>query len=305
MQYISGIREFQIPERTVVSIGKFDGLHRGHQKLLKEMDGFRKEGYRVAIFTFSTPPASLVNKKEQTMIMTNEERRELLAKAGVDYLVEYPFDEKARSTPPEEFVRHILVGQMGAKAIVTGPDCHFGYKAAGNCMLLEKMSPECGYRYRIVDKERDGERIISSTYVREMLAEGNMKKANDLLGYRYYVSGAVLHGASLGHEKLYPTANVIPPASKHFPRFGVYVTRVTAEGNEYRGLTNVGRKPTVGDENPVGVETYLYDFSGNLYGKEIKVEFLDFIRPEKKFGSLAELKAQLDHDIRACRNAVF
>jgi len=126
-------------------------------------------------------------------------------------------------------------------------------------------------------------------------------KANKLLGYRYFISGIVEHGKSIGHRRLYPTANLIPPPEKHLPKFGVYVSRVTVEGKVYGGLSNVGKKPTIEGVNPPGVETYLYDFDGNLYGKEIKVELLDFVRPEIKFSSIEELKAQLDYDVKACK----
>lgn len=134
-----------------------------------------------------------------------------------------------------------------------------------------------------------------------MLEEGDVKKADRLLGYDYFITGTVTHGRSIGHKKLYPTANLLPPPEKHLPRFGVYVTRVTADGKTYGGLTNIGKKPTIQGENPVGVETYLYDFDGDLYGKEIRVELLDFIRPEMRFDSIGQLKAQLDHDIGKCR----
>lgn len=299
MDYIAGTREFQIKEPTVVSIGKFDGLHRGHKKLVKEMLSWKGKGYQTAIFTFSTPPASLVKGKTQTMIMTNEERGELLARAGIDYLVEYPFDEEVSHMEPERFISDILVGKMNASVIVTGPDCHYGYRAAGDRELMEKMAPVYGYRYVVVEKAKDGDRIISSTYIREMLDQGRIEKANELLGYQYFVSGRVCHGNSLGSRRLYPTANLILAPEKHLPKFGVYAARVTAEGKTYGGLTNLGRKPTIEGENPVGAETYLYDFDGDLYGKKIRVEFLEFLRPEKKFASVDELKKQLDHDIAA------
>lgn len=302
MQYIAGVKNFQIGEQTVVSIGKFDGLHLGHQKLVREMLRWKERGLAVAMFTFSTPPLSLVRGRPQTMLMVNEERRDLLCQAGVDYLVEYPFDEAVCHMEPERFVSEILVEKMNAKVIVTGPDCRFGYRAAGDRELLRKLAPQYGYQFFVVDKARDEEgKVISSTYVREMLAEGNIKKANRLLGYRYYVSGTVLHGNSIGHRRLYPTANLILPEEKHLPKFGVYVTRVTVDGEVYGGLTNVGKKPTIEGKNPTGVETYLYDFQGDLYGKTIKVELLDFVRPEMRFESIGALKAQLDVDIKRCR----
>ncbi|MCI7796478.1 MAG: bifunctional riboflavin kinase/FAD synthetase [Lachnospiraceae bacterium] len=302
MQYIVDTKEFQIMEPTVVSIGKFDGLHLGHQKLVKEMLRFRTHGRKAAIFTFSTPPGTLVKGKLQTMIMTNRERALILEQAGIDYLVEYPFDESVLKMEPERFLSEILIGRMGADIIVTGPDCHFGYKAAGDRALLEALAPKYGYRFIVVDKARDPQnKIISSTYIRDMLAEGRIEKANQLLGYHYYVSGVVEHGRSIGHRRLYPTANLVPPRVKHLPKYGVYVTRVTVEGKTYGGLTNVGEKPTIEGKNPAGVETYLYDFQGDLYGKTIKVELLDFVRPEMKFSSIEELKAQLDYDVKMCR----
>lgn len=302
MQYIANTKEFHIAEPTVVSIGKFDGLHCGHKKLVAEMMNYRNHGRKAAMFTFSKPPGTLVKGKTQNVLMTNREREQLLEDAGLDYLVEYPFDEEVRMMAPEAFVSEILIGKMNAQIIVTGPDCHFGYKAAGDRKMLENLASVYGYRYIVVEKAKDEDyKIISSTYVRDLLADGQILKANKLLGYRYFITGTVEHGNAIGHRKLYPTANLIPPAEKHLPKFGVYVSRVTVDQKVYAGLSNVGRKPTIEGENPAGVETYLYDFDGNLYGKEIKVELLDFVRPEMKFSSIEELKIQLDYDVKMCR----
>lgn len=302
MQYISDTKEFHIAEPTVVSIGKFDGLHNGHRKLVAEMMKYRRNGRRAAMFTFSTPPGTLVNGRVQNVIMTNREREQLLEEAGLDYLVEYPFDEQVRSMEPERFIKEIIVGKMNAEVIVTGPDCRFGYQAAGNRELLEKLAPKYGYRYVVVEKAKDDDyKIISSTYVRELLTEGEIAKANKLLGYPYYITGVVEHGRAIGHERLYPTANLMPEPEKQLPKYGVYVSRVTVCGKVYGGLTNVGKKPTIEGENPAGVETYLYDFSGDIYGNEMKVELIDFVRPEMRFDSIEKLKKQLDYDIKACR----
>lgn len=302
MQYIANTKEFHIAEPTVVSIGKFDGLHCGHKKLVAEMMNYRNHGRKAAMFTFSKPPGTLVKGKIQNVLMTNREREQLLEDAGLDYLVEYPFDEEVRTMAPEAFVSEILVGKMNAQIIVTGPDCHFGYKAAGDRKMLEELASVYGYRYIVVEKAKDEDyKIISSTYVRDLLADGQILKANKLLGYRYFITGIVEHGNAIGHRKLYPTANLIPPPEKHLPKFGVYVSRVTVDQKVYAGLSNVGRKPTIKGDNPAGVETYLYDFDGNLYGKEIKVELLDFVRPEMKFSSIEELKIQLDYDVKMCR----
>ena len=184
--------------------------------------------------------------------MTNRSVRCSWKEVGVDYIVEYPFDEEVCHMAPEQFVSDILVGRMNAGVIVSGPDCHFGYKAAGDCAMLEQLSGNMDTAILSWIKERDEEgKIISSTYIREMLADGNIRKANDLLGYCYFVTGKVEHGNAIGHTKMYPTANLIPPAVKHLPKFGVYVTRVTVDGKVYGGLTNVGaKKPTISGDNP-------------------------------------------------------
>ena len=198
---------------------------------------------------------------------------------------------------PEQFVAEILVGKMGAKAIVSGPDCHFGYQRKGDAELLRKLAPKYGYEVSIVEKAMDGDREISSTYIREELSLGNVAKANELLGEPYAIHGIVVHGNHIGGPRLgFPTANIIPPANKRLPKFGVYVSRVLAQGKYYKGVTNIGRKPTIHGDNPVGVETFIFDFDGDIYGKMIEVQLLEFDRGEQKFASLEELKERIEKD---------
>lgn len=298
METITGTRKFQIGEPTAVTIGKFDGRHKGHQKLLGEMIRLReKYGYRIAIFSFDMAPAGVVTGKKQTVITTNQERRNNLEKIGVDYLVEYPFDQSVSHMTPEDFVAHILVGQMNAKAIVAGTDCGFGYKRAGNAELLRKLAPEYGYRAVIIEKVQDDHRDISSTYVREELDRGNIEKANELLGEPYAIHGEVVHGNHIGSSILgFPTANILPPPEKHLPPFGVYASRVLVDGVYHAGVTNIGRKPTVSGKYPVGVETFIMGVEGDLYGKNIEVQLFHFLRPEQKFASLDELKRRIELD---------
>ena len=172
MQYFAGTREFQIKEPTAVTIGKFDGLHRGHQKLLREVMRYREKGYKPAVFTFETAPGTLIRGKLQTMITTNEEREENLREAGVEYLVEYPFNQEVAHMDPEQFVAEILVGKMGAKAIVSGPDCHFGYQRKGDAELLRKLAPKYGYEVSIVEKAiaRSAAPISGKSWRREISA---------------------------------------------------------------------------------------------------------------------------------------
>ena len=301
MIYIEKTNAFQIEEPTVVTIGKFDGRHRGHQKLIHTMLEMKRQyGYKTAVFTFSVAPADLVQGKQHTVITTNLERRNNLRKIGIDYLVEYPFTQEVAHMPAEEFVKEILAGKMGMKAIVVGPDCGFGYKRSGDVWLLEKLAPKYGYYLKVIKKEKEEDRDISSTYIREKLDLGQIEKANKLLGEPYYIHGTVVHGNHIGEPILgFPTANLLPPAEKHLPPFGVYVSKIQIDEELYGGVTNIGRKPTIKTEggiSPVGVETFVFDYAGDLYGKEIEVGLLHYIRPERKMSGMEELKEQISRD---------
>lgn len=301
MNYIEKCPDFQLQEETVVTIGKFDGRHRGHQKLLGAMLAMKeKYGYQTAVFTFSVAPSDLVGGTRHTVITTNLERKNNLQKIGIDYLVEYPFTKEVSKMSAEKFVEEILVRRMRARAIVVGTDCGFGYKRSGNVKLLDELSERYGYQLIVIDKEKDENREISSTYIREELDKGDMEKANELLGEPYYIHGTVVHGNHIGDPILgFPTANLLPPPEKHLPPFGVYVAQVLIGGKLYGGVTNIGKKPTIkGQENlrPTGVETFVFDYEGDLYGQEIEVGLLHFIRPERKMNDLEELKAQITKD---------
>ena len=304
MHCICNTREFKIEEPTVVTIGKFDGRHRGHQKLLGTMLQLRETcGYKTAVFSFQTAPVTCIQGIPATVITTNEERRIQMEAAGIDYLIEYPFSKEISQLSPENFVKDILIGQMNARAIVVGTDCAFGYQRAGNVELLEKLSEEFGYQLVVVEKKQDHQRDISSTYIKEELDQGNMEKANELLGEPYSIHGVVVYGNQIGGKMLgFPTANLLLAPEKHLPPFGVYISLVTVEGIRYGGITNIGKKPTIEGEFPVGAETYLLDFDGNLYGKQIEVQLLHFERPERKFDSLEELRKQLCRDKEAGLN---
>lgn len=298
MRTITGTREFQIQEPTVVTIGKFDGRHKGHQKLLRRMQEIQQEyGYRTAVFTFDRAPGGVVAGTAQGLITTSQERRDNMEKMGIDYLVEYPFSQQVAHMSPEDFVRVILVGQMHARAVVAGPDCGFGYQRAGNADLLRRLAPELGYQVNIIHKEQDDHRDISSTYVREELKAGNMAKVCQLLGEPYAIHGTVVHGRHLGGSLLgFPTANILPPPEKYLPPFGVYVSRVVVDGVCYGGVSNIGCKPTIEGENPVGVETFILGLEEDLYGKPMEVQLLEFERPEQRFADLETLKQRIEAD---------
>ena len=298
MDCFIGRTDFRIEEPTVVTIGKFDGRHKGHQKLLGRMlELKRQKGYRAAVFTFDTAPMAKLSGTDQKVITTNQERRNNMAKMGIDYLVEYPFTRDVVHLSAEAFVREILIGKMNARAMVVGTDCGFGYQRSGNAQVLKELSSRYGYELEVIVKEQDEKRDISSTYIKEELAGGRMEKANKLLGEPYAIHGTVVHGNHVGGPVLgFPTVNIIPPEEKFLPPFGVYVSRVVTEDGIFGGITNIGRKPTVERDCAVGVETYIFGLDKDLYGTDIEVQLLNYERPERKFDSLEQLKEQLKRD---------
>ncbi len=298
MEYIKGTTDFSIEEPSVVTIGKFDGLHVGHQKLLHLVCEKKKDGVKAVVFTFDVPPGAKLSGKGMDTLVTNEERCQMLEEQGIDYLIECPFVPEIMSMEPERFVEEVLVGRLKAKYIVAGTDCGFGHNRRGDYKLLQKLAPTYGYEVDIVEKVQYQGRDISSTYVREEIARGNMELANFLLGYTYRISGKVEHGNHLGGTKLdMPTANLFPPEHKLLPPNGVYATKTVVDGKRYEGISNIGTKPTVSEGNVRGIETFLFDFSGDLYGRNITVELYTFERPEMKFASLDELKVQMHKDM--------
>lgn len=301
MLYIANTLEFHMDTPTVVTFGKFDGLHRGHELLMDQLKKIsQEEGLASVVFTFDIPPRNSVEGKESQVLTTNQEKHMIFEQCGIDYLVECPFTREAMCMEPEAFIRKVAAN-LKIRAIVVGTDFHFGYKAAGDYRLLQKLEKELGYRTIVLEKMQDEKRDISSTYVREKIAAGKIEKANSLLGYEYYVGGEVVHGNHLGTGIGFPTANLVPASNKLLPPFGVYAVRVCIGEKEYAGVANVGKKPTVGGDNPVGVETFLLNFHDNLYGTKITVHFLTFLRPERKFASLEELMGQLKKDTEATK----
>lgn len=282
-----------------MSLGKFDGLHRGHRKLLTHILDKQRRGLKSVVFTFDVPPNVRLTGAEPKMLLTNEERRRMLAGMGADYLIECPFVPEISHMEPERFVREILCEQLGMAYLAVGTDFRFGYKRGGDKALLERLSSELGYEVRVVKKERDGAVDVSSSYIKEALCRGDMELAARLLGYPYTVSGEVVHGRHMGREMLgIPTVNLLPQKSKLLPPDGVYVSKILIRGKWYGGITNIGCKPTVGTGDQRGVETHIFDFDEDIYGLCVSVRLFAFVRPERRFSSLAALTGQMRSDIR-------
>lgn len=301
MQIIKGTTEFQIEGRSAIAIGKFDGIHEGHIKLLSYILAKKAEGLKAVVFTFDPPAAVFFGKAGDRELSPLSEKRKFFEKMGIDILVEFPLNHETAAITAENFIKKILVFQMHAAYIAAGCDLSFGYKGRGDKELLQNLSAEYGYRTEIIPKVMEGEREISSSYVREEVEAGNMETAKKLLGRAYCVTGTVEEGRKLGRRIGMPTLNLYPQEDKLLPPYGVYFSRALFEENVYQGITNIGKKPTVNRTDAVSVETYLYDFHENMYGREITVELLHFKRPEYKFAGIEELKKQMEEDIAAGR----
>jgi riboflavin kinase/FMN adenylyltransferase len=301
MQIIRDTTEFVSPGETAVSIGKFDGVHLGHRRLLEELLDQKEKGLLAAVFTFDPYPEVFFGFGAKQILTTREEKEMIFEKMGIDILVEFPFNAKSAATPSREFVSNFLCKQMRARFIAAGPDLSFGDHGSGNFALLEEMAPEYGFKAKKIEKIVMDEHIVSSTLIRRLIDTGEVTTAARYLGEPYMIRGSIVHGKALGRRIGIPTLNQTPPEDKLLPPFGVYYSDVLIGGRKYCGMTNIGVKPTVSDEKRVTVETFLYDFKGDVYGETATVQLLTHRRPEMKFSSVEELKATMEHDIQAGR----
>ena len=294
-------------EETVIALGFFDGVHIGHGALLRKTAERAKElGCRSAAFTFDRAPKEFVLGTAVPLLTDVEERSILIRQFyGMDEVFVEPFDQVMMTMPWEDFITELLVGKYHAVHLVAGHDFRFGHRNEGTPERLREKCAQLGIGCDIVAKvELDGV-TVSSTHIRALIEEGQVCDAARFLGRPYEMRGPVQHGQGLGTKSLFPTANLLLKAHAVVPKRGVYATQVyLQDGACYTGVTNVGVRPTVSEENTVTIETYLLDFSGDLYGGEIRVAFLDFLREERPFPSVQELRSQIAEDIeraKACR----
>ncbi len=288
MNYIYNTTDFYSDVPSAVTLGKFDGLHRGHQKLIREIVRLQKEQYYGIVFTIAP--------ENNPALLTVEEKRYILETHGIDCMIRCPYIPEILGMEPETFVAQILIRKLKAKYIVVGTDFRFGCGRSGDVELLAALQEKYDYTLIVVEKECCKGREISSTYIRESLAASDMALVQELLGFPYPVRGTVQHGKQLGRRIGMPTINMIPEPGKLLPPEGVYYSDVTVGEIQCHGVTNIGYKPTV-DGTFLGVETYLYGVQENLYGQEAEVRIRSFRRPERRFSGIEELKTQMELDI--------
>ena len=274
---------------SVVCIGKFDGIHLGHQELLRyATEAAHRQSLYATMFTFLF--------EHQTDIYTESEKVVLAKEFGIDTYLSYPFSKEIKEMSPEVFVREMLVKKCNAKLIVAGEDFCFGYKRGGNVSTLEQLAEKYKFQVKVFQKLSYQEKEISSTRIRKALLDGKIKLANAMLGRPFFFEGKVILGNQIGRTLDMPTANLIPGSNKLLPARGVYASFVTIGEKGYYGVTNIGKKPTIPGRTGYGIETYIFDFDSNIYGEKIRVELLDYLRPEQKFSDLDELKWNMHHD---------
>ena len=311
MDYIKNIQQHITDVPSVVTLGKFDGVHEGHRLLMDEvLRRGRDDGLRTIVFTFDVSPQNRLGVSHTKSIMTNRERFLCLEELGIDTLIECPFTKDIQTMEAEVFVRKILLEKLHAAAIVVGDDFRFGRGRAGNAAFLAGMADKyrgagdgLEFSVCVIGKKKDpvSGREISSTWIREEIQKGRMEEAEKLLGRPYFLLGEVVHGRQLGRTLQIPTINQIPPQEKLLPPNGVYFSSTQIGGRTWNGITNIGTKPTVAGDQ-VTAETHLFGCSADLYGKEASVELLHYHRPEDRFSSVTELKEHMEADIRAARD---
>ncbi len=301
MEIITNAVDFYLERETAVAIGKFDGIHIGHRRLLEEILEKKREGLIPCVFTFNPAPAVLFGLSDGMELTTKEEKRLLFERMGVEILIEFPLTLETAAISPKRFVSEILAERMKVQFLAAGRDLSFGAGGAGDAKLLRDMGEELGFRAKTIEKVCLDGREVSSTYVRSRVEAGDMQLTERLLRMPYMIAGEVVQGRQLGRTIGFPTVNLRPSGTKLLPPNGVYFSRVRCRDKSYRAITNIGCKPTVTDEGAVGVESYLYDFAEDAYGQQTEVYLEEFYRPEKKFDGVEALRRQLEKDIDAGR----
>ena len=300
MKLYSNLNDIKQPfTNACVTIGNFDGVHLGHQMLFSEVVSMaHNHGGTSVVVTFDPHPLKVLRPGSIRLISTTEQKLELIEKAGIDILIIIPFDREFAATPAEDFVEDVLVKRIGVKELVVGYDYAFGRGRTGNIEFLKSKGEEMGFPVTVVEAHYENNMLVSSTKVRELVAEGRMRDVRHLLGRYYQIRGEVQRGKQRGGPVVgFPTANLRISEEDLCPKRGVYVTQVVYDGRCFGGVSNIGYNPTFGEKTLVA-ETHIFDFDDDIYGKSIKINLLKHLRGEKKFSGPEELSAQIRKDIQ-------
>ncbi len=302
MQHIHSLQDIRL-ERSWVTIGSFDGVHLGHQAILREMikKAHANRGHAVVVTFYPHPVVVLRGLKQAFYLTTSEERAQQLFDLGVDVVVTLQFDHKMASLSAANFVQP-MIDHLGMQELWVGPDFALGRNREGNIESLSQLGENLGYSVHVVHPVEDNQEKISSSRIRSMISQGDMRGAARQLGRWYTLSGPVVHGDGRGHRLGFPTANIQPPPERLLPLNGVYATLGRINGEWLPSVTNVGFSPTFKkDETLPRIEAYILDFKQDVYGQFMEVAFVEFLRPEMHFNSLEELLEQIHQDIEKSR----
>ena len=298
---------FETP--TVVTLGTFDGLHLGHQKIISDVVGeTRERGAESVVVTFDRHPAELLRPENVPYFLTSfEDKVSLIADCGIDHLLVIPFNQKESERSAEDFVREILIGKLSTELLIVGHDVHFGNDREGNFGFLEQIAEQLDFEIRKVDpvmRSKDDSEAISSTAIRRALRGGEVESATQMLGRPYSISGEVVYGDQRGRTIGFPTANLVLSSDLAWPADGVYAGIFTrTDGSSHKCAINVGRRPTFYEHADTSlVEAHLLDFDDDLYGEICAVSFLHFLRSEKRFDGIDSLVEQLKDDVARTRS---
>jgi len=283
---------------TAVTIGMFDGLHLGHLKVIEGcLSTAQLNQLKTCVITFSNHPADHFTGKRNELLMPMQEKIEAFKNFGIDYLVIIPFDSYIVELPAKNFIQEHLIERLKAKKVVLGYDNHFGKNREGSISYINEHFSDVIETISIDVAKVDGV-IVSSSQIKKYLSEGDITKANAMLGLPFSVSGNVVHGNQNGRKIGFPTANMALNADNKFiPQLGVYLCRVHIEAGQFYGLTNMGYRPTLNKDDGIHIETHLLDFDGDIYGQRIEIQFIEKIRSEKRFDSFEDLKNQIAADL--------
>jgi riboflavin kinase/FMN adenylyltransferase len=299
MKIYNCIADFKPVNNPVVTIGTFDGAHLGHRAIFKKMrEEAQKFGGETVVITFYPHPRVVLEPEntELRFIKTQERKIQEIEQAGIDHLIVVEFTKSFAGTSSEDFIRNLVLEKIKPKALIIGYDHHFGKDRSGGIQLLEKMGEEFGFDVDMVEEQTINGITVSSTKIRNLLKEGKVKEANLLLGHEYSITGTVVKGKSIGKDLGFPTANIeVADGYKLIAAVGVYACRVFFNDVVYKGMSNIGFRPTV-DQGDLTIEVNIFDFNQNLYGQEITILFVDRMRDEKKFENLEALRNQLVND---------
>ncbi|MDD3772065.1 MAG: bifunctional riboflavin kinase/FAD synthetase [Weeksellaceae bacterium] len=286
-------------KKPVLTLGTFDGLHIGHQSILKKLNQIANEvNGESVLLTFEPHPRIVLNKSPESlqMLTTLSEKIKFLENYGLQNLILHPFTQKFSELSATDFVKKLLVDEIGIHTIIIGYDHHFGKGREGNYELLHQLSKEYGFNCIQIEEVKSNNAHISSTQIRKALSEGKIEYANQGLNRNYSLTGKVIHGDKLGRTLGFPTANLETEQYKLLPENGVYMSKLYRQGKTYKALTSIGTRPTITHSGEKRVETFVLDFDEAIYGELIEIEFLHKIRDDKKFDSLDELVQQMNKD---------